>query len=362
MRILLLSAYEAKSHQYWAQSLITGLDEFEWTYLALPARHFAWRVGGNALSFAFSPEYQSALQGSYDLVIATSMTDCVGLKALCPQLQRIPWMLYFHENQFAYPENHQQQGLVEIQMKSLYSAFAADYCLFNSDFNRQSFLQGAKKLLDKLPDFSESAWVNKIAERSQVLPVPIDVPAVKATPKNTPLSLVWAARWEHDKGPKQLLTLLEVLEEQQLDYRISILGEAFRQVPETFTFIKQRFANRIQHMGYLPSREAYLTQLAQADVVISTALHEFQGVSVLEAVALGCTPLLPDRQVYSEWFDEAFLYPSVVDDPVQEAQGAYQKLVNLIKAGLPCPNVEAFQARTLHHKYRQCIQQRVSQA
>ncbi len=43
-------------------------------------------------------------------------------------------------------------------------------------------------------------------------------------------------------------------------------------------------------------------------IVLSTALHEFFGMSVVEAVRAGCRPLLPARLSYPELFDGNFLY------------------------------------------------------
>ena len=42
----------------------------------------------------------------------------------------------------------------------------------------------------------------------------------------------------------------------------------------------------------------------KSDFVVSTSLHDFQGLSILEAVSRGCLPLLPKRVVYPEYFSE----------------------------------------------------------
>ena len=56
--------------------------------------------------------------------------------------------------------------------------------------------------------------------------------------------------------------------------------------------------------------------------MLSTATHEFQGLSVLEAVARGCIPVLPDRQVYPELFDAEYIYDDCGDDVETEATAA----------------------------------------
>ena len=73
MKILLLSAYAARSHVHWQQMLQSMFPRWEWTVLELPPRHFSWRVRGNALYWSI--EEQDTLEQAYDLLIATSMVD-----------------------------------------------------------------------------------------------------------------------------------------------------------------------------------------------------------------------------------------------------------------------------------------------
>ena len=43
MRILLLSAYDAESHRYWREGLVSRFPEHHWQVLRLPPRYFNWR-------------------------------------------------------------------------------------------------------------------------------------------------------------------------------------------------------------------------------------------------------------------------------------------------------------------------------
>ena len=106
MKILLLSPYDAMSHQYWWQGLRDNLREHAFCVVTLPPRFFSWRFRGNSLSFAFDER----LKDGYDLVIATSMTDLSSLRGMCPALSSVPTIVYFHENQFAYPLNSALPG------------------------------------------------------------------------------------------------------------------------------------------------------------------------------------------------------------------------------------------------------------
>ena len=66
--------------------------------------------------------------------------------------------------------------------------------------------------------------------------------------------------------------------------------------------------------GHVARRSDYAAWLWQSDLVVSSAAHEFFGVSVCEAIACGCRPILPDRLAYPEivppeWHSET-LYPA----------------------------------------------------
>lgn len=364
MRALVLSAYDAGSHRYWRRTLEVCCPDWEWRGLALPPRHFSWRVRGNPLYWALRE--RDTLEGGADLLVATSMVDLATLRGLVPAIAGIPTLLYFHENQFAYPEGRGRHGLLEAQMVSLYSALAAQRLAFNSAYNRDTFLAGVGDLLRALPDYAPAEAVEHLAARSEVLPVPLLPPepapggeslwGAPAAPATRPLRLLWPGRLEYDKGGEGLARVLARLEGADLDYRLAIVGQTFREIPAVFRRIRRDHGHRLVHMGWLEAAADYQRLLAEADVVFGTALHEFQGIAVLEAVSRGCLPVLPARLAYPEIYPPAWLYASTPEDPEAEADAACARLLQVAAAlrrgGCAAPDVSPFQLAALAPRYR----------
>jgi len=326
MNILLLSAYDAESHRRWRTSLVENCSEFTWSVLTLPPRHFNWRVRGNALSWAFGEE-SALLKKFYDLIVATSMVDLSALKGMVPSLGYVPSVLYFHENQFAYPLSKHQKHPLEPRLVSLYSALVADRLVFNSAYNLSSFHLGVETLLEMMPDCVPKGLVRDLENKSQVLQVPLEHAAFNHTARQcgtggSELQVLWNHRWEYDKGPEKLLGCLQALP-ADLALKFHVVGQRFRSTPDVFTSIQQLLRERdwLGQWGYIDNEGEYRQLLKRCHVVLSTALHDFQGLSVLEAVAAGCVPVVPDRLAYTELFSPEFRYLSVFNNDQTETHG-----------------------------------------
>jgi glycosyltransferase involved in cell wall biosynthesis len=313
MRILLLSAYDAVSHRVWREGLVRHLDEHDWTVLTLPPRFFAWRSRGNPLSWVFSE--RETLEKGYDLIVATSMTDLAELKGIIPSLAVTPTLVYFHENQFAYPERRARKEYQNYKLTNLYTALAADKVLFNSNYNRNTLLDGARELLSAMPDHVPEGIIESIRNRSEVLSVPLEHNCYRpGRHTRGPLGIVWNHRWEHDKAPARLFRSLFMLRERNVPFHLHLLGQRFRDLPAGFEGARERLGDSVKTWGFVEEEEEYRSILASGDLVVSTALHDFQGLAVLEAVAAGCRPLVPDRLVYPEFFTKEYRYPSGEED------------------------------------------------
>lgn len=301
LSVWLLSAYRSQSHGAWADWLCKTFSDIHWQKRELPGRHFRWRIRGNPLSWL-----HQLPDDTPDFILATSMVDLATLKGLHPRLANIPCIYYFHENQFAYPTNAQQHPSVDPQMVQLYGALAANRLIFNSAYNRDSFLQGVDSLLKKLPDEVPQNIVSELQNKCHLLPVAIKPVACKAERKN-PQLILWNHRWEYDKAPQVFADALDILSKTYPSFQLALLGERPPQKPDALLQIEQQHSERIT-INQRVSKKDYRQLIAQAGIVVSSAVHEFQGLAMLEAASAGTIPLVPDDLCYREQYAEKYRY------------------------------------------------------
>ncbi len=326
LKVLSLQPWYGGSHRRFADGW-TNRSQHDWTTIGLPDCNWKWRMRHASIEFARQIAERSANGESWDIIVCTDMMNAAELRSLAKPIRDLPLLVYFHENQFAYPIRGKQQPDHHFLFTNFVSALSADEVWFNSRFNLESMLSGLREHAESWPDFAPRSQIESIAPKSKIVPPPISFPADDVeqmfadrktrVESDQPLHLVWAARWEYDKNPDALLNCLELLAQQRVPFRLSVIGENSGMPPASFQAIHRKFETQIENWGYQVSREAYWSVLKSADVFLSTATHEFFGLSVAEAIAVGAWPLLPNRLAYPELLDcqevpqrvEQFTYP-----------------------------------------------------
>jgi glycosyltransferase involved in cell wall biosynthesis len=275
----------------------------------LPAKKWHWRARASALTIsqAIPRDHQ------FTILFTSSVLSLAELLGLRPDLAQLKKVVYFHENQLCYPVKNVKERDFQFGFNQITSCLAADQVLFNSQYNLSSFLTHIPRFLAMQPDHrpNSAAICDQIKMVSQVCYFPLQLPTRSPTTLvkgDLRLHIVWPHRWEHDKDPDTFCRVLIKLHEDNHDFVLSILGEVFSEVPDIFQEVKVKLKDKIKVFGFVPSKEEYYDLLSTADVVVSTALHEFYGVSMLEAVWLGCYPLVPSRLVYPEIYPVECLY------------------------------------------------------
>lgn len=304
LRVLALEAYDGGSHRAFLEGW-QAHSRHRWTVLSLPPRKWKWRMRHAAVTFADEARALAVGGETFDVVFASDMLNLAEFRGLARGgAGDLPAVLYFHENQLTYPFRFMGERDLHFGFVNMTSALAADEVWFNSAFHRDDFLAALERALRKMPDYRLPDAATRIRARSRVAHVGVSELAPRTTDAPGPLHILWAARWEHDKDPDAFFAAVRKLRDAGVDFRLSVVGEQFDDAPAVFGEARDEFAARIDRWGYQPTRAAYEAALQAADVAVSTATHEFFGISVVEAIAAGAFPLLPRRLSYPELLSE----------------------------------------------------------
>ncbi len=307
LKMLVLEPYYGGSHRSFLNN-ICRLN-FDIELMTLPARKWKWRMRLAAPYFA---EKLNRSGKKYDRILCSTFVDVAAFRGMAPSWVRdVSILTYFHENQFAYPVQVENERDLHFALTNMTTALFSDSIAFNSKYNLSTFLEGIDGLLKFSSDMDFNDPVVRISEKAKIISPGIDfsgIDALNEAERDDAPVILWNHRWEHDKGPEEFFETLYELDSEGIDFRLVVLGESFQRQPEIFDEARARLSHKTLHFGYVDSRQEYISWLKRCDIVVSTSLHEFFGISAVEAVRAGCRPLLPDRLSYTELFPKEFLY------------------------------------------------------
>lgn len=305
MRIFLCEGWYSGSHKAWADGF-TRHSSHEVHVLGMEGIHWRWRMQGGCVTLADMIASTAAEFGPPDVVLVSATVDAAALYGLARRtLGGVPMVVWFHENQLTYPPSLNRRRDPWPEWANWKSALSADRVVFNSEYHRREFLDTLPRLLGRAPDYLHDDRFLDVVSASSVLPIGVDVTATLAAPKverEVPL-VVWNHRWDDDKDPKSFVDSVVRLAEEDVEFEVALLGEDRHFLGDERARALRDLGDRVIAAGHLPEDE-YRTLLLEAQVVVSTAQHEFFGVSVVEAVAAGCLPVVPNRLSYPEILGE----------------------------------------------------------
>ncbi|MEM9644148.1 MAG: DUF3524 domain-containing protein [Planctomycetota bacterium] len=344
VRVLAVDAFHGGSHRQFVEGVIKH-SRHQWHLLAGKPVRWKWRMRSGAIEMANRAIAWMETGGQADVMLCTDMLDLPTWRGLLRQMLvrsrthpgaarhptatmpqsaivDLPALVYFHENQFSYPQSPRARTDHHYGYTNLMSAMAADACVFNSHFHRCDLLGHASDFVKRMPDGQRHHDMNWMEAKSHVIEPGIETVAARRAKAAVtseriaagPIRIGWVSRWEHDKRPDRLVDLCHLLRAKQVRFELILLGHGNDVAAKTA--LRTSFARQVMHEGWVEDRDAYCKWLAKMDVVVSTADHEFFGIGVCEAASHGAVPVVPNRLSYPELFPRECLYDDL-DDAVR---------------------------------------------
>lgn len=349
MRILLVEPWQTGSHLAWAEGYRASSGH-EVDIVGLPGELWRWRLRGGALPLAEKITTWIDVNGQPDLLLVSGLVDVAELLGLARRnlSPDVGVVIYQHESQLVYPvaDGQYDNGAA---LRNWMSWCVADLVLFNSYHHMRAVTEALPGFIRSLPDRTHEPMLETVISKFEVFAVGVDfrsiperepLPPPSAHPASLrflegpeseddnqgaaetasdpsgselkePVSagsprrpvILWPHRWERDKDPGAFVNALRKVRDAGLDFGLVLAGQdppsGSTVAADERAAVELEFADHIVASGDF-DRQEYLEHVAQADLVVSCAKHEFFGVAVVEAVASGCVPLLPNALSYPE--------------------------------------------------------------
>ena len=327
LEVVVVEPWYGGSHRAWADGLVRH-SKHQIRLVTHPDRFWRWRLRGGAVTLAAGLRSDIGAHGRPDVLVVSSLVHGAALLGLARRsIEAVPVVAYVHESQLRYPTIDGRAPDTDATMANWQTLLAADAVWWNSAYHRDTVLEALPTFLDAAPDLPQSGLVAAVEAKSRVVPVGVELEAFLGAERTTAPSVdgplvVWNQRWEHDKDPLGWLRIMTRLADAGVSFRLALAGERPRERDRDASRLLDRLADRIELDTFL-DRDAYRDLLVCSDVFLSCARHEFFGISVVEAIAAGCVPVLPDALSHPElipdrWHDAVLYQPGLAQDALAE--------------------------------------------
>ncbi len=270
LKILALEPYYGGSHKAFLDGW-TASSRHKWTLLTLPPRKWKWRMRHSAVTMANQTAEKVRAGEKWDVLFCSDMLNLAEYKGLThSSVQKLPSIAYFHENQLTYPVIHHNEFDFHFALTNMTTALASTRVWFNSSYHCNTFLDALQCFLKRMPDFRSLETVEAIRCKSFIKYPGIHQFPERSKRREGPMRIIWAARWEYDKNPKLMFDALRILKARKIKFRLSVIGEQFKNIPDVFHSARLEFSDFIDRWGYQQHRHHYEAALLEADVFVSS--------------------------------------------------------------------------------------------
>ncbi|XP_074926348.1 tRNA-queuosine alpha-mannosyltransferase isoform X5 [Chelonoidis abingdonii] len=372
MSILLIEAFYGGSHKQLADLLQEEIEEC--VLYTLPAKKWHWRARTAALYFMQTVPANA----NYRILFASSVLNLTELIALRPDLGKLKKVLYFHENQLAYPVQKYQERDFQYGYNQILSCLVADIVVFNSAFNMESFLTSIGKFLKLIPDHRPKDLEKIIRPKCQVLHFPVRFPDVSRFMPEHKLahlekitgvrgngdtylfrclpfqqkyrateSLMKNSSSSPESGLCEAQSGLCTTQQERLQYPLTSLEKLNKSEASESTNQEVSCQEDKQHVTFNPCNLLSGTDYQQRP------LHIVWPHRWIEAVYCGCYPLCPNALVYPEIFPAEYLY-STPEQLFKRLQN-FCKRPDIVRKHLYKGEMDQFSWAALHGKFRSLL-------
>lgn len=296
MHILYGETHYQGAHRDWIDGF-RARSKHDFTLLTMAGGDWRWRLHGGAVHLAH--EFLHQKMPPVDLILLNAMVNApLFLASIRPHLSATPLAVYFQENQLTYPSPPDEPFLWQNGASiNVMSAYVADYVFFNGDYLQHDFLSSLAEFVDARGDYPVDI-VERIRGRVGVLRRGIDLinrfgQAESRTPPQAPLTVLWSHRWAAEKGVAEFAEAVLQLHAEDLPFNVILAGNPWDHVPLKNKLL-HTLGDRVLLHGLLRGDE-YVQALRQSDICVIASLNEPLGVSLIEAMYMGCFPVLPNR-------------------------------------------------------------------
>ena len=316
--VVVVEPWYGGSHRAWADGMVRHSDHAV-RLVTHPDRFWRWRLRGGAVTLAAALRSDIEARRRPDVLVVSSLVHGAALLGLARRsVGDVPVVAYVHESQLRYPTTDGRAPDPDAAMANWQTLLAADAVWWNSAFHRDTVVEALPAFLGAAPDLTHRDLIAEVEAKSVVVPVGVELEGLlraEREPRSSPGEplVVWNQRWEHDKDPLGWLRIMARLADAGVAFRLALAGERPRERDAEAKRLLQRLAGRVEVDAFLDADD-YRALLLRSDVFLSCARHEFFGISVVEAIAAGCVPVLSDALshpglVPERWHDAVLYEP-----------------------------------------------------